>query len=74
MDIQNYFKEIKNPNNGKPLSLSVLNKHKMILKSIFETAIDNDICYKNPVKNINFPRIAPKEEKVFYNAEQAKLF
>ncbi len=46
----------------------------MILKSIFEAAIDNDICYKNPVKNINFPRIAPKEEKVFYNSEQAKLF
>ena len=74
IDIQNYFNEIKNADNGKPLSLSVLEKHKMILKSIFDTAIDNDLCYKNPVKNINFPRIAPKDEKVFYNAEQAKLF
>lgn len=74
IDIQNYFNEIKNADNGKPLSLSVLEKHKMILKSIFDTAIDNDLCYKNPVKNINFPRIAPRDEKVFYNAEQAKLF
>lgn len=40
IDIQNYFNEIKNTDNGKPLSLSVLEKHKMILKSIFDTAID----------------------------------
>ena len=74
IDIQNYFNEIKNADNGKPLSLSVLEKHKMILKSIFDTAIDNDLCYKNPVKNINFPKVAEKREKLFYNAEQAKLF
>ena len=74
IDIQNYFNNIKNPDNGKPLSSSLLNKHKLILKSIFDTAIDNDLCYKNPVKNISFPKVAEKKEKLFYNAEQAKLF
>ena len=54
IDVQNYFNQVRNLDNNEPLSLSVLDKHKMILKSMFDAAIDNDLCYKNPVKNIKF--------------------
>lgn len=48
----------------------MLDKFRIILYSIFDFAIDNDLCTKNPVKNI---KIADnkKEEKNTYTKEQA---
>lgn len=65
IDIQKYFNKVKNLESNLPLSNSVLNKHKMILKSIFDAAIDNDLCYKNPVKNINFPNVSIKSSVLY---------
>lgn len=70
IDIQKYFNTVKNPINDSPLSHSVLDKHKMILKSIFDAAIDNDLCYKNPVKNIKYPHVSEKEDKHVYSRKQ----
>lgn len=72
IDIQNYFNAVKNVENDKPLSHSVLDKHKMILKSIFEAAIDNDLCYKNPVKNISFPNVSEKNKRKVLAFEDAE--
>lgn len=72
IDVQRYFNTIRNMENGEPLSFSVLDKHKMILHSIFDAAIDNDICFKNPVKNIKIDAKKKKERSV-YNAEQAEI-
>lgn len=70
IDVQKYFNQVEN--NGEPLAKSTLEKQKMILKSIFDAAIDNDICYKNPVKNIKFQRVAESARKSAYTKEQAE--
>lgn len=47
------------------LSASVLEKLHSILFSVFDAAIDNDLCYKNPVKNIKYVSTAiPNDKKV----------
>lgn len=71
-DIQNYFNTVKSES-GEPLSKSTLNKHRMILKSLFDAAIENDLCYKNPVKNIKYPRVSDKTEKHVWTKEQAEI-
>lgn len=72
IDIQKYFNTIKTED-GKYLAKSTLDKQKIILKSMFDAAIDNDLCYKNPVKNIKFQHIADSSEKRVYTKQQAKL-
>lgn len=72
IDIQRYFNTVKSEN-GEPLAKSTLDKQKMILKSIFEAAIDNDLCYKNPVKNIKYQRVSETAEKHVYTKKQAKI-
>lgn len=71
IDIQRYFNQVNN--NGEPLSKSTLDKQKMILKSIFDAAVDNDLCYKNPVKNIKFQKVADIVKRRAYTQEQAQL-
>lgn len=72
IDIQNYFNQVKHAK-GNSLSLSTLNKHKMILHALFDSAIDNDHCYKNPVKNIKYERILEKKERNYYNEEESEI-
>lgn len=71
IDIQKYFNTVK-AEDGSPLAKSTLSKHKMILKSMFDAAIDNDHCHKNPVKNITLPEPKKSEERPVYTAEQAE--
>lgn len=70
IDVQKYFNQVEN--NGEPLAHSTLDKHKMILKSIFDAAIDNDLCYKNPVKNIKYQKVAKTISRVAYTKEEAR--
>lgn len=64
-DVQNFF-------NGKQseLSESMLDKLHMTLFSIFDTAIDNELCFKNPVKGIKYVSKKDKHEKLVYTDEQ----
>ncbi len=71
IDIQKYFNTVKS-DDGSPLAKSTLSKHKMILKSIFDAAVDNDYCAKNPVKNITIPESKKSETRPVYTAEQAE--
>ena len=70
IDIQKYFNTVRSEA-GEPLAKSTLDKHKLILKSMFDAAIDNDLCYKNPVKNIKFQHVTDKTEKNVWTKEQA---
>ena len=70
IDVQRYFNQAEL--DGKPLAKSTMDKQKMILKSIFDAAIDNDLCYKNPVKNIKYQRVATSEERSVYTKEQTE--
>ena len=66
VDVQAYFTE-----KGKTMSLESLRKHRAVLKAIFDTAIDNDLCLKNPVvKTIRLSSSEGKAEKRSYTAEQ----
>ena len=71
IDIQKYFNTVRS-SSGEPLAKSTLEKQKIILKSMFDSAIDNDLCYKNPMKNIRFQNVSDKDEKHTYTNEQAK--
>ncbi|MBQ8883081.1 MAG: site-specific integrase [Oscillospiraceae bacterium] len=63
VDIQRYFNEHKH------LAQTSLKRHKAILYSIFEEAIYNDLCIKNPVRNIKYVSEKPVVIKKTYNLE-----
>lgn len=71
IDVQQYFNVIRSEA-GEPLAKSTLDKHKLILKSMFDAAIDNDLCYKNPVKNIKFQHVSDATIKNVWTREQAE--
>ena len=72
IDIQRYFNTVKNTN-GEILSKRSLDKHKMILSSIFDAAIENELCFRNPVKRIKYPKVSEKKEKHVWAKEQAQI-
>lgn len=65
IDVQNFFNKKQSE-----LSESMLKKLYMIMHAIYDTAIDNDLCYKNPVKGIKFTSQKSKCEKKVYTDEQ----
>ncbi len=71
IDVQKYFNTVRS-DAGEPLAKSTLDKHKLILKSMFDAAIDNDLCYKNPVKNIRYQHVSNKIGKNVWTKEQAE--
>lgn len=66
-DVQNFF------NIHNDLSSAVLDKIKKVLNQIFESAIDNDLCIKNPCRNIKLPPYKKKNEKHAYTQAQANM-
>lgn len=65
VDVQEFFKSVQNDCSG-----SKLHKLKICLNRIFETAIDNEICYKNPAKNISYTSGKLQNEKKVYTNSQ----
>jgi integrase len=57
-------------NANKNLSESVLKKFHMCLNGIFETAIENDLCRKNPAKHIDIKSDREKNIKKTYTDKQ----
>ncbi|MEG0810875.1 MAG: tyrosine-type recombinase/integrase [Eubacterium sp.] len=65
IDMQKFFKSKQH------LSQSMVSKLRITANSIFETAIENDLCFKNPLRNLPTPKgIAPKTKHI-YTANQA---
>lgn len=48
----------------------MLDKMQMCLKSIFDAAIDNDLCYKNPAKRVSPTSAREKNIKKVYTDDQ----
>lgn len=65
IDIQNFFDK-----NCKKMSQSSLDKLHLCLFGIFDKAIDNDLIYKNPVKNIIYKSAVTKSDKLVWTDEQ----
>lgn len=66
-DVQNFF------NKHTDCSSAVLDKLKKVLNQIFESGIDNDLCYKNPCRTVKLPTYKKKVEKKAYTLEQAEM-
>lgn len=67
-DIKDFFNQMQ-----EQYSESHLKKLRLCLNAIFETAIENDICYKNPVKNIKFTSQIEKKERLVFDEEQYNI-
>ena len=63
-DIQKFYVE------KSTLSESTLSKFRMILNGLFEFAIDNDLCAKNPAKNIVAKSKKEPQKKLVYDDSQ----
>lgn len=57
----------------KGLSASHLKKIRLCLVDIFETAIENDLCYKNPAKRVQFSSSAHKRVKRVLTEKQIAI-
>lgn len=58
-------------NEAKNNSVEHLKKMRLCLKKIFDTALENDLCFKNPVtSNITILQKGKKTEKRFYTPQQ----
>lgn len=68
IDVQNYFKK-----KGTDLTVETLKKHKMSLNKIFEMAVINDICIKNPCIDIKLNSEKKSMPKQTYTKEQCEL-
>ena len=67
VDIQNFFAT------KTQCSESRLKKMKSILNALFEAAIENDLCYKNPAKHSTFRSTAARHEKQVLTDEQIQI-
>lgn len=54
----------------KTYSDSILHKMQLCFNGIFETAIENDLCYKNPAKNVSYNSVADKAVKLVYTEDE----
>ena len=53
--------------------MSMQDKMKLCLMGIFETAIDNDLCYKNPAKSVTYTSDKTKAVKNIYSDLEIKI-
>lgn len=67
IDIKNFYIQKQN------FSESTLQKFKLCLNGIFETAIDNDLCFKNPAKGISYTSKKEKHQKKVYSDAELKF-
>lgn len=57
----------------KPLSAAYVQKLLSIMRQIFNAAIDNGICYRNPARSVRPPKRSARVKRA-YTIEQARIF
>ena len=68
IDVQNFFTQKQND-----LSQSMLDKLHLCLNGIFETAIDNDLIYKNRCRNVVYASTKGKRTKHVWNDDEIAI-
>lgn len=58
---------------SEPLKRTSLEKIRIALNGIFETAIDNSLCVQNPAKKVDLPERSPSAPKVFTQDQMGKV-
>lgn len=64
VELQNYFNGIADKSN------SYINKRKMFLTGLFQSAVDNDLIEKSPMRGVMIPHGRATKEKRAYTREQ----
>ncbi len=59
-------------NSKTDYSKTIIKKLRFVLNGAFEAGIDNDLCYKNPVRRASIP-VKNQKEKTAYSEEDAKI-
>lgn len=67
IDVQEFF------NLRVEKSKSSLEKMRMCLSNIFDSAIDNDLCFKNPARKVDYASKRPKNKKNVYTDTEINL-
>lgn len=70
--IARLYADAKN-SKGQRLSRSALEKIKIALSGIFETAVDNGYCGKNPVIKVKLPDKEPKKILIFSREQMGEI-
>ena len=68
IDIQEFYNDMQ-----VKYRSSTLQKVKSCLNAIYETAIDNELCYKNPAKNIKYKIVNESERKETYSESETAM-
>lgn len=66
IDVKNFYAS------KKSMSKSMLSKMRLCLNGMYDAAINNDLCYKNPAKGITFVSDKAKNKKDVYTDDQIK--
>lgn len=67
VDVQSFYAT------KRDCSVSLLDKIQLCLNGIFDSAIDNDLCYKNPAKAISYTSSKTKRKRVALSDEQMDI-
>lgn len=68
VNIQQFYKNL-----APRCSQSVAHKTQICINAIFNTAIENDLCFKNPAKGLSFSSTKENIEKRTYSEEQVRI-
>ena len=66
IDVKNFYAS------KKEMSNSMLGKMRLCLNGIYDTAINNDLCYKNPAKGVTYVSDKAKNKKKVYTDAEIK--
>lgn len=67
MQLQAFFNEF-----GRTASKSYMDKMRVMVNALFEAAVENDFCRKNPAQRLRIPRIREQPREAF-TIEEARL-
>lgn len=67
MELQAFYNEF-----AASASKSYVDKMRVFVNALFDTAVDNGYCFKNPTAKLKIPRVAEKVRKSF-SVDEAKL-
>lgn len=64
--IQQYYNDKMNGTTGKKLSSNTVKKHHTLLKTALKLAVKQDIISKNPIDQVETPKIHPNKPVTAY--------
>lgn len=67
MELQRFFNTF-----AETASKSYIDKMRVMINSLFEQAIDNELCHKNPMRKVKIPHVRERQREV-YSMEEVRM-